>query len=851
MLTTLADTENFEDFSAVAVDRSGIVYVGYTNWVPGVDTISLSGMRASPPIYDNIPTAVVVDDHFNLFELNGGYVTEITEERNESILAGYYWSGSADGTGTDAQFYSAKGEAVDHSGNVYVADTGNHTIRKITADGVVTTLAGLAGISGSADGTGSAARFNGPCGVAVDRSGTVYVADTGNHTIRKITADGVVSTVAGLASNAGFVDGTGSVVRFNAPLGVAVDSVGAIYVADTGNNAIRLGTPVYAYAPLFTTQPAGQAISGGGSESFSAVAYGDPAPGYQWQVSSNGGSTWNNLSNTGPYSGSTSVTLTITGATPAMNGYQYRCLASNAVQSNVASDAAALTVNRISSSVPANFTGNGQSDLVWQNLKTGERDIQLMNGTTMGNEVLLGAISTAWRIAGTGDFNGDGQTDILWENSTTGEYGIYLMNGTAVSSWVSLGSVPTVWQIAGVGDFNGDGQPDILWQNTSTGERGIYLMNGTAVTSWVALGTVPVAWNIVGVGDFDGDGKPDILWQNTPTGECGIYLMNGTTVSSWVSLGKLPIIQQISGVGDFNSTGQPDILWQNAVTGERGIYLMNGTTVTGSVSLGIVSKDLSLGTNGFTPLTTINPDDFNGDGQSDIVWQNTSTGERGFYLMNGTTVSSWVSLGTVSTAWKIAGTGDFNGDGQSDILWQNATTGEYGLYLMNGTAVTGWVSLGSVPTAWRAAGTGDFNGDGQADILWQNTSTGEYGIYLMNGTSVTSWVSLGSVPTAWRILGTGDFNGDGQADILWQNTSTGEYGIYLMNGTSVTSWVALGSVPTAWQIAGTGDFNGDGQTDILWQNTSTGGRGIYLMNGTSVTSWVALGNVSTDWSMKN
>src|SRR5205823_1347511 len=128
----------------------------------------------------------------------------------------------------------------------YVADD-NHTIRKVTPDGVVSTLAGLAGSAGRADGTNGAARFNFPFGVALDRAGNVYVADQGNSTIRKVAPVGtnwVVTTLAGLAANSGRVDGTGSDARFNTPWDVTVDSAGNIYVADGGNQMIRKATPV-------------------------------------------------------------------------------------------------------------------------------------------------------------------------------------------------------------------------------------------------------------------------------------------------------------------------------------------------------------------------------------------------------------------------------------------------------------------------------------------------------------------------------------------------------------------------------------------------------------------------------
>jgi secreted PhoX family phosphatase len=132
-----------------------------------------------------------------------------------TTLAGSGTSGYADGNGTSASFSFPSGVAVDGSGNVYVADSGNNRIRKITPSGIVTTLAG-SGTSGYADGNGTSASFNSPSGVAVDGSGNVYVADWGNNRIRKITPSGIVTTLAGSGSF-GSTDGPGNSARFHYP----------------------------------------------------------------------------------------------------------------------------------------------------------------------------------------------------------------------------------------------------------------------------------------------------------------------------------------------------------------------------------------------------------------------------------------------------------------------------------------------------------------------------------------------------------------------------------------------------------------------------------------------------------
>ena len=148
-------------------------------------------------------------------------------------------SGAANGTGTNAVFNDPAAMVADAVGNLFVADSQNHAIRKITPGGVVTTFAGQLGVAGSANRTGTAAQFNTPCGLAFDPSGNLFVSDTGNGTIRKITSAGAVSTFAGVAGAGGFLDGVAGAALLNSPLGIAVAGNGTVYVADSGNHCIR------------------------------------------------------------------------------------------------------------------------------------------------------------------------------------------------------------------------------------------------------------------------------------------------------------------------------------------------------------------------------------------------------------------------------------------------------------------------------------------------------------------------------------------------------------------------------------------------------------------------------------
>ena len=193
------------------------------------------------------PAGIARDSAGNLFvaDASSNTILKITAAGVVTTFAGTSGSvGSADGTGASARFNQPSGVAVDAAGNVYVADAGNATIRMITPAGAVTTLAGSTASRGSCDGTGTAAWFNQPNGIAVDTVGNVYVTDALNATVRKITSAGAVTTLAGSAGSRGETDGNGAAARFNFPSGVAVDAAGNVYVADTYNDTIRKVTPV-------------------------------------------------------------------------------------------------------------------------------------------------------------------------------------------------------------------------------------------------------------------------------------------------------------------------------------------------------------------------------------------------------------------------------------------------------------------------------------------------------------------------------------------------------------------------------------------------------------------------------
>jgi hypothetical protein len=307
------------------------------------------------------------------------------------------------------------------------------------------------------------------------------------------------------------------------------------------------------------------------------------------------------------------------------------------------------------------------------------------------------------------DLNGDGKSDLLYRNFTTGQIFRMTMNGFTVTNGATVYTEPnTAWKVVADADFNGDGVTDLLWRNTSTGQ--VFMQpftTGGVPNGGVVFYTEPsAAWQIVTTADIDGDGKADIVWWNSTTGQVYIMIMNGSTITAQgVAYQEPNTAWHIEGAGDFAGSGKRNqLLWRNTSNGQ---VFMQTVTWNGGSSFSTTGQVVY---NSVLPYHIISTGDFNGDGKSDILWRNDTTGQIYMLLMNGTQI---LSEGQVyvepNTQWTVVSTGDYDGDGKTDILWRNYTTGSVFMQLMNGMTITSSATVYNEPnTAWRLLGEWEY-----------------------------------------------------------------------------------------------------------------------------------------------
>jgi hypothetical protein len=250
---------------------------------------------------------------------------------------------------------------------------------------------------------------------------------------------------------------------------------------------------------------------------------------------------------------------------------------------------------------------------------------------------------------------------------------------------------------------------------------------------------------------------------------------------------------------DFNDDGSADILWYNSSTGESQIWHMSAASRIGRSTVTDKGKPAYIG----PPFHIVGSRDFDGDGDTDLLWYNTTTGETQIWHMRRAALRDTATVvdetGTaiyIGPPFSIAGT---NMDHKPQIIWYNSTTGETQLWRMNDNRIGSRLTLLGedgkpiyVGPPFSIVGSGDFNGDGKDDVVWHNATTGETQIWLMNDRNVTGRRTvLGEdgratfIRSPWGIVGANDFNRDGAADLLWYNEKTSETQIWYMNGHSL------------------------------------------------------------------
>jgi hypothetical protein len=709
-------------------------------------------------------------------------------------------------------------------GNTFLDRTGSYLLRLVKTPGPVVVPAGDDG---------------GTLTSGVARAGAIQVGDLDPWTFDTIQGGAITVRVSevmvgetdpGLYPWIRLFGPTGALLRSSSGALVADISVTApltgtytVVVTDgntfgdkTGNYTLTATFPAAPgpVAPIITAQPSNQTVRTGGNASFTVAASGTPTPTYSWQVSTNGGSTWSALSNTAPYTGVTTATLTVTGASKSLNSVQYRAIATNSA-GTATSNAATLTV-RIAMPAVLDADRDGKTDLAIFRPSSGTWFIR--------NSATGYTTNTArqWGLNGdvpvAGDYDGDGQMDLaVYRPASAGWY--ILQSSTDSMAAYTLGpggDLPVP------GDYDGDGKTDPAVYHRSNGVWSI-LMSGTnhatATFQWGLSGDIPVP------SDYDGDGKTDLAVYRPSTGRWYVLTSSsGSTTNltqQWGLSGDVPV------PGDYDGDGITDIAVYRPASGLW--FILQSTTGFKT------SMSFQWGLGADVPV----PGDYDGDGKTDLAVFRPSSGTW-FIRQSSTGYASSVSfqwglsrdipVPNAPIAYALvplaSTTGDFDGDRKADVTVFRPSTGTW-FSLKSGANFTSSTSTqfglpGDIPVP------GDYDGDGKADIAVYRPGGGTWYILKSSDTtlSVQQWGLNGDIPVP------GDYDGDGKTDVAVFRPGSGTWYVLKSNGSTLASyaWGVNGDTPVA------GDYDGDGISDPAVFRPSTGTWFILKSSGNFATS---------------
>ncbi|MEA2570290.1 MAG: hypothetical protein QOI24_2291 [Acidobacteriota bacterium] len=385
-------------------------------------------------------------------------------------------------------------------------------------------------------------------------------------------------------------------------------------------------------------------------------------------------------------------------------------------------------------------------------------------------------------------------------------------------------------------------------------ERSMQAQNGapTGYVASFAQSTNPLAFTLNGPsGDVIGELEVTLA-PNAPAGllQIPIDASSATLSNQGGSLletpgnGKLTIFAGGINVmvphvrSDFNADGHSDILLQNTNTSAVAVWLMNDNAILEGKVIATPGAEWQIVASG----------DLDGDGKADVIAKNNNTGALAFWKMNGSALASIATIATPSIAWRVVGTRDFNHDGRDDLVLQNGSTGAVAVWQMNGAAVQSGVVV-TTDTASRAVALGNFGGD--AIVFESTTDQSLYRAVIVNN-AVTSTSPIAN-SAGMSVMMAGDFDGDGDDDLALQTTATRTVTVQLLaaDGFTVTSSAAIATPVADWRVVGGADYDGNGRADLLLHNAPTNGIAQWQMNGATIAKgwnigtmpgWKPLGN---------
>jgi hypothetical protein len=393
--------------------------------------------------------------------------------------------------------------------------------------------------------------------------------------------------------------------------------------------------------------------------------------------------------------------------------------------------------------------------------------------------------------------------------------------------------------------FGNSSSPPYLSNTTGTSYSLGALLSGTTyyweIVARNSVGSTSSAtWSFTT--QLGGPLPPTLVWPSN--GAIGVATMPTLSWSSAAGATSYDVY--------FGTSSTPPYATNTSSTGYSPGTLITGTTyywrIVARNSAGVATSS----TWSFITRTKNTFGDFNGDGFTDLIWQDPVSGRAQVWYLGGTQGVTTIGAAnlTLLNTWRIVGVADFDRDGHPDVVWQDPVSGAAQVWFMGGAGgnvVTGAAVL-SYGNSWRIMSVADFNRDGIPDVIWQDQTSGWAQIWFMGGpqgTTLTSAVNL-TLRNTWRIAGTGDFNGDGVPDVVWQDPATGAVQIWYMGGTQgnvVQTAVNLTSSSTS-KVASIADFNGDGHPDIVWQDPGTGAADVSFLGGPQGTTTLGTASMS-------